>query len=229
VQRITLLVVPRWHGGRVFTEDGEFVSWLRERAAEGHEICLHGFCHRAERVTGGPLARFVGELYTAREGEFFQIGYREAEEKLRQSLVLFERVGLPVCGFTPPAWLLSAEGRKALRRLGLHYTTSLNHLELLRERRRLRAPTLVFSSRSAWRRAASRAWVRFALHLHRRSPILRVAAHPVDFAYPAVEKALFSLIERAIKVRIPCTYQDVVRAAIPENGHMLCTGLGLKS
>jgi hypothetical protein len=221
------LVVPHWHGGRVFTEDCEFVSWLRERAAEGHEVCLHGFYHRAERVTGGPLARSVGEIYTAREGEFFQIGYREAEEKLRQGLALFERVGLPVCGFTPPAWLLSAEGREALGRLGLRYTTFLNHVELLQEGRRLHAPTLVFSSRSAWRRAASRAWVRFALHWHRRCPILRVAAHPVDFAYPAIEKELFSLIEYAAKIRVSCTYGELAQTAPADTE--LCTGLGLES
>lgn len=210
VPRISLLVVPRWHRGQAFTADRAFVSWLKERAAQGHEVSLHGFFHRAERVTGGPVARFLGQIYTAREGEFFQIRFCEAEQKVREGLALFQQAGLPVCGFTPPAWLLSREGREALKYLGLSYTTSLQHVDFLQAGRRLRAPTLVFSSRSAWRRYVSQAWVRFAFNRHRHCPLLRVAVHPLDFMYPAIEQSLYSLIQRGIETRTPCTYRDLL-------------------
>ncbi len=72
VVRTTLLVVPRWHGAAPCDEDLGFAAWLRERAAEGHEICLHAYVHEVTEVTGNAVQRAMGKHYTAGEGEFYQ-------------------------------------------------------------------------------------------------------------------------------------------------------------
>ena len=132
VARTTLLVVPRWHGAAPCDEDREFVAWLRDRVAEGHEVCLHAYVHEATAVTGNAVQRAMGKHYTAGEGEFYQIDAAEAARRLREGLrIVRDGCGVPVWGFTAPAWLLSEGGRAALAKLGFHYTTRWGKVELL--------------------------------------------------------------------------------------------------
>jgi uncharacterized protein len=216
VERISLLVVPRWHGGRPFVDDEEFTGWLHARAAEGHDLCLHGFFHRAEDVGGGPWSRLVARHYTQSEGEFYQIDLEVARDRVKRGLALFGEAGLPVHGFTPPAWLLSREGRAALRESGLHYTTTFSGVDLLQQGRWLPAPTIVYSCRSAWRRMVSRGWVRFWAQVNRHAPLLRIAAHPGDFKDARVEASLLHLIERALADgRQSVTYRDLLAPGTP--------------
>src|SRR6266699_6462290 len=49
VRVCSLLVVPDYHHQGVFTENRQFVSWLRGLAAEGHEIVIHGYFHERPR------------------------------------------------------------------------------------------------------------------------------------------------------------------------------------
>lgn len=212
VTRISLLVVPCWHGGPPFTANTEFTAWLRDLAAAGHDICLHGYTHRATSVTGGPVSRLIGRRYTQSEGEFFQITRDEATRRLALGLAM---VGgdarLPVYGFTPPAWLLSAEGRAALVEAGLHYTTTWGRVELLRSHTIVPAPTLVYSCRNAWRRLVSRAWVRVWHRLQRAAPVLRVAVHPGDFADARLEASIFWHVAAALNDgRVAATYRDLI-------------------
>lgn len=215
VPRISLLVVPRWHGGPPFTEDESFTDWLRELADEGHDICLHGFYHRVEAVTGGAVNRLVGRHYTAGEGEYYQIEQAVARDRIERGLrIVAEEAGLPVVGFTPPAWLLSEAGRSALVAAGLHYTTTLGSVDFLQLDRRLRAPTLVYSCRSTWRRAVSRVWVRFWAWANTSAPVLRVAAHPCDFEHASIERSLWARIRAAVEDgREPVTYRDLLPTA----------------
>jgi uncharacterized protein len=212
IDRATLLVVPRWHGGAPFTHDASFTAWLRELVDAGHEICLHGNTHRAERVTGGPWARLIGRTYTQSEGEFFQIEHEEALRRVHDGLALLTGdAGLPVYGFTPPAWLLSAGGRAALREAGLHYTSTWDTVELLQTGAILPAPTLVYSCRNAWRRTVSRAWVRLWHWRHRRAPVLRIAAHPGDFEDARLEASLVRHLRAAVACgRRAATYRDLL-------------------
>jgi predicted deacetylase len=215
IERASFLVVPRWHGGAPFTRDTAFTTWLRELADRGHDLCLHGYTHRAESVTGGPLARLIGRRYTEGEGEFFQISRAEAERRVRDGLALLVGdAGLPVHGFTPPAWLLSAAGRDALQAAGLHYTTTWSTVELLQRGEVLAAPTLVYSCRNAWRRAVSRAWLRFWHACHRRTPLLRIAVHPGDFADARLVASLRRHLAVAAHGREAVTYRDLLPADV---------------
>ncbi len=211
VTRTTLLVVPRWHGAPPCDEDREFVAWLQARATEGHEINLHAYLHEAAAVTGNAVQRAMGRHYTAGEGEFYQIGRAEAERRLREGLrIVRDGCGVPVWGFTAPAWLLSEPAREALRALGFHYTTRWGKVELLRPSATVDAPVLVWSVRAAWRRICSRGWVRLWGAWRRAAPVLRVAVHPVDFSHPAIEASVRAAIARNLRGREAARYRDLL-------------------
>jgi hypothetical protein len=179
-------------------------------------MCLHGYTHRADRVTGGPWARMIGHRYTRCEGEFFQLDHDEALRRVQDGLaILVGDAGLPVYGFTPPAWLLSAGSRDALRETGLHYATTWGSVELLQTGVIVPAPTLVYSCRNAWRRTASRAWLRWWHWRHRDAPLLRIAVHPGDLADPQLAASLARHVAAAIASdRQPATYRDLLPAGV---------------
>ena len=79
----SLLVVPDYHHlGRSLGEPG-FTEWLRGLAALGHEIVIHGFYHeRARGVGESNRQEFVTRIYTADEGEFYDLDYAEAADRL---------------------------------------------------------------------------------------------------------------------------------------------------
>lgn len=214
IDRMTLLVVPCWHGAPPFTEDEDYTNWLRGLAASGYEICLHGFFHKVTDVTGNLRNKIVGRVYTASEGEFYQITSEQADDLVARGLnMLRSDAGLPVTGFTPPAWLLSENGRGGLVRAGLMYSTTFAGVDLLQSNEQIAAPTVVWSCRNAWRRFVSRIWVRYWGWHNRHAPILRIAVHPGDFVDERVETSVYAQIEKAVGAgRTPVAYADLVPA-----------------
>ena len=67
IGKVTLLVVPNWYHQEPVEEYPEFLQWLKNLQQEGHEICLHGFCHRSSTVRGGLIPQLIGRFYTASE------------------------------------------------------------------------------------------------------------------------------------------------------------------
>ena len=119
--------------------------------------------------------------------------------------------GLSVGGFTPPAWLLSEDGRRVLAEEGLFYSTELQRVDLLQANRKLYAPTLVFSSRSGWRRWTSIRWVRFWERFNRNNPVMRLAIHPIDWRYPAIRETVLLMARRLAESRTPITYLELAQ------------------
>lgn len=216
VDRMTLLVVPDWHGAAPLGGEPELVEWLSGLDTERFEICLHGYTHLA---LGGPPAglwsRAVGRWYTAGEGEFLRIGYRRARERLAAGRQLLTELGFRVEGFTAPAWLLSDDARRALRDLGFLYTTYLARIEHLPTGARQYAPTLVWSVRAPWRRRLSRHWCRLWNGLNRRARSLRLAVHPGDLGDAGTLEQLLTLAGRAAAVRRPLTYAGLAARLWP--------------
>ncbi|MCB1122205.1 MAG: polysaccharide deacetylase family protein [Verrucomicrobiae bacterium] len=209
----SLLVIPQYHGAPAFTEDSEFTAWLKSLPPENFDLCLHGYFHKAEAVRGGWFQQMKGNVYTTGEGEFYQLNQEQAASKLRDGLGLFESSGLEVHGFTAPAWLVSKEAREAISEYGFQYNTLWDGVELPASRIFVKAPTLVYSSRNAWRRFVSRIWINLFHAVKRNSHFLRLAVHPIDFEYPAIENHLYRVLEKALRDRTCCTYRDL----IPEN------------
>ena len=184
---VTLLVVPHYHGAVRADQAPEFTASLKARVTRGDEVVLHGYHHRDE----GPPPRTVTDwverrILTAREGEFSALGEQEAALRVGTGLECLARMGLEAQGFVPPAWLMSRGAMAALRQSGLRYTCTRDRLWSLSDDRNCHAPSLVWSSRSRWRRVVSLIWNEQRQRRLRASPLLRIALHPAEGRYPAV-------------------------------------------
>ncbi len=207
---LSLLLVPQYHGHPPFTENQAFVRWLNKVSERGYEICLHGYYHKAENISGGFKDRMVANYYTNREGEFYQLSAKMAKQRVSDGLHLLKRAKLPVYGFTAPAWLISNAARQVLIESGFLYQSLWGRVELLQSGASIPAPTLVYGSRSAPHRVISRAWIPFFYQWNRKDTILRLAVHPNDFRYPAIEDRLYALLQEALHTRTASTYLDLI-------------------
>ncbi|SVE02817.1 uncharacterized protein METZ01_LOCUS455671, partial [marine metagenome] len=124
--KMSLLIIPQYHGQPPFTENPAFLEWLQGLPREDFDLCLHGYYHKGDQVRGNWFQQLKGNVYTTGEGEFYQLSISQAEEKLAAGLSLFIPNELPVYGFTPPAWLASQEAKIAIRKSGFLYNTLWN-------------------------------------------------------------------------------------------------------
>src|SRR5438552_8267964 len=107
VRTCSLLVVPDYHRQGLFTKDKQFVSWLRDLEADGHEIVIHGYFHeRPHRAKESLRDKFLTRFYTQNEGEFYDLGYDEALRRIVAARDELRAHGLKPRGFVAPAWLL---------------------------------------------------------------------------------------------------------------------------
>jgi predicted deacetylase len=210
VRRTSLLVVPDHHRRGRMTDDAAFCEWLRERVREGHEAVVHGYNHLREPASGeGLWKRWVTRSYTAGEGEFFDLGEREAGERIGRALEEFRRAELDPRGFIAPAWLLGAEAERAVRRAGFEYTTRIGTISDYRAGVTHRSQSLVYSVRAGWRRAVSLAWNGALLRvLLPRTGLLRVGLHPPDWDFPAIRVHAEKCILRGLAGREAMPYDD---------------------
>jgi predicted deacetylase len=209
VRACSLLVVPDHHHGGLFTQDRQLVSWLRDLEAQGHEIVIHGYFHHRPRRDGESLRdRFITQIYTRDEGEFYDLPYDEALQRITRAHELFRNAGLSPRGFVAPAWLLSAEGERAARDAGLEYTTRLRTIVDLRSREIFPARSLVYSVQSQWRRTASLAWNAILARVLKENQLVRLSIHPPDHIYPAIWRQIVDLIKTMDGLRTSTTYQD---------------------
>src|SRR4051812_42993476 len=133
VRVCSLLVVPDYHHQGLFTQDRQFVSWLRDLEAQGHEIVIHGYFHqRSAKPKESLTEKFVTQVYTQSEGEFYDLDYEEAFRRITKARDEFRAAGFKPHGFVAPAWLLSADSERAARDADLEYTTRLATVSDLR-------------------------------------------------------------------------------------------------
>lgn len=214
VMRTSLLVVPNHHHRGHFLDDQNFCRWLAERAAAGHELVVHGYYH--QRATGGAedlRDRLVTQVYTANEGEFYDLSRAAAAALLAKAKADFARFhaeyapGLPPpIGFVAPAWLLGTEAEAAVREAGFAYTTRLTTIENLHSGEITRSQSLVYSPRNAWRRTVSRGWNGWLAWQLRDTPLLRVGLHPPDFQFPKIWNQIERIVAAARTRRPDLTY-----------------------
>lgn len=213
---LTLLVVPDFH--RQFSLDRfpDFRSAIDRRIARGDEVVLHGYYHNDDSpLHCNPLNLFVRRIYTHAEGEFYSLDELRARDRLERGLELFSRYRWPVSGFVAPAWLMSKGTQAALGNLPLSYTSDLTGLIRLPDWKRLNAPTLVWSSRNAWRRLASRQWNRFSLAQSVSSPFLRLGLHPIDMRHTGTVRFWLETLESLLITRTPQTKGQWVHSNNP--------------
>ncbi|CAN5527724.1 DUF2334 domain-containing protein [soil metagenome] len=213
VEVCSLLVVPDYHRQGRSLADPDFGGWLQELEARGHEIVIHGFYHqRARRLGENARARFVTRIYTADEGEFFDLRYDEALPLIKEAQRDFEAHGFYPHGFIAPAWLLGAEAERAVIDAGFCYTTTLRTVRDFASRRTIASQSLVYSVRSGWRRTMSLAWNRSLFGRLKGNPLLRLGIHPPDLDHPAIREQITSLVDESMCDRRPMTYEGWLAA-----------------
>ena len=219
VPRCSLLVIPDHHRRGHFLADEECSAWLRAQAVAGHELVMHGYYHQRSRRGGESVgAKLTTRIYTADEGEFFDLDRASASALVERTRTDFRKLGVEPAGFIAPAWLLSAEAEAALRELGCAYTTRLGSVVDLQNGRVFKSQSLVWSVRSAWRRQVSRAWNALLFRRLAANPLLRISIHPVDLQHPKIWRQVRELIARALADREPLTYHEWLRGKLSVEG-----------
>jgi predicted deacetylase len=207
VPRTSLLVIPDHHRRGHMQSDPEFVSWLQAQAAAGHEVVMHGYYHqRPPRAQESAKDKFTTRLYTAGEGEFYDIDHTQATALVTKARVEFQQLGFAPTGFIAPAWLLSTHAENALRDLRVEYTTRLGSVSDLSTGATHHSQSLVWSVRSGWRRWTSLRWNAFLFRRLLSSPLLRISIHPVDLRHAKIWQQIGELVSQALADREPLTY-----------------------
>ena len=210
----TLLVVPDYHRRGRVDRDPAFLRAIDRRIARGDEIALHGYLHLDDGPSPhSPFEWLKRRVLTAGEGEFAALTEHESATRLGEGLRVFERLGWDVAGFVAPAWLLGDGARAALAKTPLRYTSTHAHLERLADGRRIAAPAISASTRSAWRRWTSRRWLRLARAVLRNEPIVRVALHPADAGDARILEAWHALLAALAADRVALTKSAAIETA----------------
>lgn len=213
---LTLLVVPDFHYQYNLERFPDFRSAIERRIACGDEVVLHGYYHQDDSpMHSNPWNQFMRRIYTHEEGEFYGLDEGRARERLERGLELFSRYHWPVAGFVAPAWLMSKGTQAALRTFPLSYTSDLRGVIRLPEWQRLESPTLVWSSRSAARRLASRYWNQLSLARSSSSTLLRLGLHPLDMRHPGIVHFWLETLESLLSTRTPQTKGQWVNGCSP--------------
>ncbi|MEO6969826.1 MAG: polysaccharide deacetylase family protein [Chthoniobacterales bacterium] len=209
VARCSLLVVPDYHRTGHSLGEPAFADWLQALQADGHEIVVHGFYHeRARREGESARQKLVTRVYTADEGEFYDLDYEEASRLLRGAQDDFAAHGFHPTGFIAPAWLLGTAAERAVVDAGFRYTTTLRGIRDFTSGEEIFSQSLVYSVRSAWRRVVSRAWNRMLFQRLTKNQLLRLGLHPPDVEHPRIWRQINALVAEALHDRRPATYQD---------------------
>jgi uncharacterized protein len=205
----SLLVVPDYHHQGAAMKDRQFVSWLRDMESAGHEIVIHGYFHERPRRARETLRdRLITQFYTQNEGEFYDLDYDKAFQRIKTARDEFRECGLKPRGFVAPAWLLSKEAERAARDAEIEYTTRLRNVCDLRSGQVFAARSLVYSVRNRWRRAASLAWNATLNRFLKTNQLLRLSVHPPDYSHPAIWRQIVDFVSAMNGVRTPTTYQE---------------------
>ena len=215
---VTLLAVPHYHGQ---ARDEDFERWLLERERAGDEIALHGYRHLDDGKPRGWIDRQMRRTYTRGEGEFADLSFDEAMRRIDAGLAWLHELGVRPAGFVAPAWLLGADAWRALRSHRFAYTCTLRRIHLLRgcaedgNERHIVCQSQVYSSASAWRRAASVVWNESLAQLQRNQAIVRLELHPADVDHTTLKSSWQRLARTQARTRTACTLQELVSAIQP--------------
>ena len=212
VERFALLVVPDWHGCWPLDRFDGFADAIRNCAARGAEVFLHGFRHD-EVGSSRTVAHHVRTWgRTAREAEFLVLSPGEAHRRVSQGITVLREAGLDPTGFVPPAWFHGRGLVTVLRAHGFRVTEDAWSVIDLARSRRIRVPAVQWSTRKPWRAAAGVAIAAARLPFERWRRVLRLVIHPPDIEHPGVADSVRRSLEALLRDREPTSYADVVAA-----------------
>ena len=184
ISRYSMLVVPRWHGGKSLDDSGDFRRWLAGLARQDVEMVLHGFSHERRGGRRGPVNALRELLFTRGEGEFTCISRDEAQELIsRGRSQLSEMLEVEVDAFAAPAWLYGRGTMEALAALNFRRAESRWRIwDPSTGRTLVRRPVINYAGGGWLKRNCAAAWVSLACGIYSRRGVVRIAVHPEDFS-----------------------------------------------
>ena len=205
--RPALLVVPDFHGRAPLSASPEYCERLRALQAEGHEIYLHGYYHRARTWTehasvdtaarSGIASRarylFAQKVVSGGEAEFSDVSHEEALKRLDEGERVLRDAGLTIRGFVAPAWSMPPWVLKLLGERGYSFTEDHTRVYDPANKRSRASVVLNYASRTPSRLLSSVAWCRLARPARRVLPA-RIAIHPADMRYALLRSEIESLL-----------------------------------
>jgi predicted deacetylase len=206
-----LLVVPNWHGSWPLREHQPYVKWIRERAAEGAEIFLHGERHDEAGLTRGwrDSQRAFGK--TNREGEFLTLDHDAAAERIGRGVALFDALGLRPIGFVPPAWLCRRGTHTAAAAHGLHLLEDDTAIYLTHTGQRIPSHVLRWSGRTDFRARGSAVQAAWRWRTQQQEPHFRIALHPLDLEHAITRQSVIDELDRWLALRPARPYAELLR------------------
>lgn len=209
-----LLVVPNWHGAWPLREHPQYVQWIRDRAAEGAEIFLHGERHDEVGLTRTwrDSQRAFGK--TNREGEFLTLDHEAAAERIGRSLVLFDELELVPIGFVPPAWLCRRGTHTACAAHGLRILEDDAAIYLAHTGQRIPSHVLRWSGRTDFRARGSAVQAAWRWRMQQQEPHFRIALHPLDLEHQITRQSVIDELDRWLAARPARPYADLLH--LPE-------------
>ena len=211
VHQVSLLAIPNHHGRAPVRENRSFQSWLTRQVETGHEPVLHGYLHQRQKLTADSwFSKLTTEIYTAGEGEFFDLCFDSAAKLLGDGLADLAFLPRKVIGFVAPAWLLSKAAEQAVRSAGFMYTTRVGCVRIFEPLSQINSRSLVWSTRGKWRVSASLCWNKVLAIAKSSAPILRVSIHPGDVVQGRVWQQIRKIIATACRERECVSYERLV-------------------
>jgi predicted deacetylase len=211
VRQTSLLVIPNHHGRAPIAENPAFKNWLIQNVEAGHEPVLHGYFHQRPRAKSDSFwKQLTTELYTAGEGEFFDLSTAAAAMLLEKGLADLSFLSRRIAGFVAPAWLLGSSAETAVRNLDFSYTTRLNSVRQFASGTDLRSQSLVWSTRATWRVAMSLIWNRSLAYGLGGAPLVRLGIHPPDLEHARVWNQIRDLVAVATRTRECVSYEKFI-------------------
>ncbi|MBB6124628.1 DUF2334 domain-containing protein [Sphingobium subterraneum] len=215
VTKVAMLVVPNHWGEAPILPGSPFATQLRDWAADGRDIFVHGWYHRDDSTHRSALHRVKAGFMTAREGEFLGLDACTSLSRMIDGKALVERIiERPAAGFIAPAWLYGEEARTALIRAG--FALAEDHWRVWQPQCGtvlFRGPVITWASRSRARIASSLLAARALPQLLRSAPVIRVAVHPGDTHVPSLMNSIDRTLEYLARYRIISRYIDLASEA----------------
>jgi predicted deacetylase len=207
--RFAMLVVPDFWDDAPIARDRAFQRRLRDWAAAGAEMFVHGWSHRDPDPKG-----FGARHMTAGEGEFSGLGRAEALRRMTEARsVVEDAIGRPAAGFIAPAWLYSRSARDAVAEAG--FSLAEDHLRVWHPpsgRILSRGPVITWATRTPFRKASSLLAATALRRLLAPLPAVRLAVHPADTRHPDTMASIDKSLKILLRHRHAARYSELMQA-----------------
>ena len=208
-----LKVVPGEPGAADDLRD-ELAALVRDEAAAGSEVVLHGWTHRAPRRYRGSAAdRLRARLFAPDAAEFLALRSDEVRTRLASGRQWLAGLGVDAAGFCAPGWLWTAELPALAREAGFRYLVGLRGLLVLGTGQRIGlAPTGSMGGRAidelAWRLGELTIWR--PLSALRGDRPRRFFLHPQGASSSRACARVLREVERAARTHRPITFTELL-------------------